>query len=161
MELSNRQKRFLEFVKEQHGEQKRKYTGEPYWHHVYAVAEIVAPYEPSVIEIALGHDMLEDTPCTYDDLLFFLKNNGYEEQEATFIANGVQELTDEYERAKYPDKNRRERKRLEAGSHHPGLRGGGHRDVGYRRQGLRPTLVPYLGRLHRPGALLRHLRLLP
>ena len=114
MELSNRQKHFLEFVKEQHGEQKRKYTGEPYWHHVFAVAAIVAPYEPKGIEIALGHDLLEDTACTYDDLFFFLKKNGYDEGEATFIANGVQELTDEYERGKYPDKNRRERKRLEA-----------------------------------------------
>ncbi len=114
MELTQRQLRFLDFVKEQHGQQKRKYTGEPYWHHVYAVAEIVSEYEPDGLEIALGHDLLEDTACTYDDLFFFLKNNGYDKEEASFIANGVQELTDEFVKENYPDKNRKDRKKLEA-----------------------------------------------
>lgn len=114
MELTDRQKRFLQYVKEQHGAQKRKYTGEPYWHHVYAVAEIVSEYEPKGIEIAFGHDLLEDTHCTYNQLRDFLLHNGYDDQEASFIANGVQELTDEFTRENYPDKNRKERKRLEA-----------------------------------------------
>ncbi len=114
MELSKRQKRFLEFVKEQHGDQQRKYTGEPYWHHVYAVAEIVAPYEPKGIEIAFGHDLLEDTACTYEQLVQFLTSNEYDQGEAVFIANGVQELTDEFVKENYPDKNRKERKQLEA-----------------------------------------------
>jgi len=114
MDLSKRQKRFLEFVKHQHGTQQRKYTGEPYWHHVYAVAEIVAPYEPEGIEIAFGHDLLEDTTCTYDQLVQFLTSNEYDKKEAIFIADGVQELTDEFVKENYPDKNRRERKALEA-----------------------------------------------
>ena len=31
----------LEYVKQQHGDQERKYTGEPYHVHLTAVAEIV------------------------------------------------------------------------------------------------------------------------
>ena len=114
MTLSARQKRFLDFVKAQHGAQKRKYTGEPYWHHVYEVAEIVLEYEPRAVEIALGHDLLEDTACTYRQLHNFLVANGYEPEEAGFIADGVQELTDEFTKENHPDKNRRQRKLLAA-----------------------------------------------
>lgn len=45
--------------------QKRKYTGEPYWTHPQAVAELVARYEAeatgSMIVAALLHDVVEDT----------------------------------------------------------------------------------------------------
>lgn len=114
MTLTARQKRFLDFVKAQHGAQKRKYSGEPYWHHVYEVAEIVSEYEPKAVEIALGHDLLEDTTCTYRQLSSFLAANGYEWEEARFIADGVQELTDEFTKENHPDKNRKQRKQLEA-----------------------------------------------
>lgn len=114
MELTERQARFLEFVKEQHGDQKRKYTFEPYWTHVYEVAEIVSAHEPKGIEIAFGHDLLEDTACTYDQLHQFLSRNGYSADEATFISDGVEELTDVYTHESHKDKNRKTRKRLEA-----------------------------------------------
>lgn len=114
MELSKRQQVFLDFVKECHGSQVRQYTGEPYWTHVYAVAEIVSEYEPKGIEIALGHDLLEDTDCTYDQLVEFLKTIDYSAIEAIAIGNGVHELTDVYTKENYPDKVRRERKQLEA-----------------------------------------------
>ena len=114
MELSDRQRQFLDFVKAQHGDQKRKYTFEPYWTHVYAVAELVAPYEPEGIEIAFGHDLLEDTDCTFDELYRFLSTHGYSPEEALLISNGVKELTDVYTWQDHKDKNRKERKKLEA-----------------------------------------------
>ncbi|MCE7992416.1 MAG: metal-dependent phosphohydrolase [Roseivirga sp.] len=114
MELSKRQKRLLAFVKEQHGQQKRKYTGDPYWTHVYSVAERVSQLVPEGIEIALGHDLLEDTSCTYELLKSFLSKNGYTASEATQIADGVVELTDVFVKEDYPELNRKTRKEKEA-----------------------------------------------
>lgn len=114
MELSKRQKRLLEFVKQQHGDQQRKYTGDPYWTHVYSVAERVSELVPEGIEIALGHDLLEDTSCTYELLVSFLNRNGYTSSEATQIADGVVELTDVFVKENYPELNRKARKKKEA-----------------------------------------------
>lgn len=114
MELSKRQNRLLEFVKEQHGGQRRKYTGAPYWTHVYSVAERVADLVPEGIEIALGHDLLEDTSCTYEQLKSFLLKNGYTEMEASQITDGVVELTDVFVVENYPEWNRKIRKKKEA-----------------------------------------------
>lgn len=114
MILSDKQLQLLTFVQLKHGEQKRKYTGEPYWHHVYAVAEIVSKYDSTAIEIALGHDLLEDTNCTYAELLSFLLSIGYDLWEAKNISLGIDELSDKYTHANYPTTNRKERKRMEA-----------------------------------------------
>ena len=114
MLLSNKQLLLLTFVQQKHGEQKRKYTGEPYWHHVYAVAEIVSEFDGTAIEIALGHDLLEDTNCTYAELLSFLVNIGYDLFEAKNISYGIEELTDKYTHADYPEMNRKARKQKEA-----------------------------------------------
>ena len=114
MLLSDKQLLLLTFVQQKHGEQKRKYTGEPYWHHVYAVAEIVSEFDGTAIEIALGHDLLEDTNCTYAELLSFLVNIGYDLFEAKNISYGIEELTDKYTHADYPEMNRKARKQKEA-----------------------------------------------
>lgn len=116
MELTNRQKDLFEFVKDYHGDQKRKYTNEPYWHHLLSVAEIASEHlkEFGVIEIALCHDLLEDTDCTWDLLHEALEGLGYSYDDATQIADGVHFLTDSYTKERYPDINRRERKKLEA-----------------------------------------------
>lgn len=115
MTLTIRQDKLLEFVIRMHGEQNRKYTGKPYWTHPYAVAEIISHYNyPMAIEIALCHDLFEDTPCTKDELIQALYSFGYKEVEASVIASGTEKLTDEYTPEKYPDLNRNERKRLEA-----------------------------------------------
>ena len=82
MGLDNQQLLVLDFVKLQHGEQKRKYTHEPYWHHVKSVAEIVSEYEPSGIEIALCHDLFEDTQCTFTQLHNSLLSFGYVREDA-------------------------------------------------------------------------------
>ena len=114
MKLSGRQKILLQYVKDSHGEQKRKYTGEPYWNHVYSVAKIISEIEPKGIEIALCHDLFEDTEVQMPDLLRFLTHSGYSNEESLFIVSGVNDLTDVYTKENYPILNRKERKRLEA-----------------------------------------------
>lgn len=115
LKLDARQLALLEFVKEQHGDQKRKYTNEPYWNHPLAVAKIAygyCPY-PGVIEIALCHDVVEDKCCTFDELFDFLINY-YEIEQSNEIMNGVIALTDIYTPESCPDWNRNKRKKCEA-----------------------------------------------
>ena len=114
MELNDKQSKLLEFVKEQHGEQVRKYLGTPYWEHPYAVAEIVSEFVDGTIEIALCHDIIEDTDCTQGLLLKSLIYFGYEYEEAMDIVIGVVELTDVFVTEDYPNVNRKNRKILEA-----------------------------------------------
>lgn len=60
-----------QFAKEAHGTQLRKYTGEPYIVHPVAVAKLVASVteDCEAICAALLHDVIEDTPVTYNDLV--------------------------------------------------------------------------------------------
>lgn len=117
MELTERQNQLFEFVKQHHGDQKRKYTFAPYWTHLLSVAETVSTY-PTIImgvEIALCHDLLEDTKCTPNDLEEYLQTNGYEKlNERMVILRDVSHLTDEYTSEAYPALNREKRKTLEA-----------------------------------------------
>lgn len=114
MELSKKLNLLFEFVKEQHGEQKRKYTGEPYWKHLYAVAEIVDVVykEEEWIAVALCHDLFEDTKCDYFLLLNTLIELEFDYPERICI--GVKYLTDIYTSKDYPYLNRAKRKELEA-----------------------------------------------
>jgi len=117
MELNTKQKAFLEFVKEQHGTQVRKYTNEPYWTHPLAVAGIVNQHLPEVpyaIEIALGHDLLEDTDTDIGLLAWKLWSLGYEPLANNTIVLGILSLTDIYTKEDYPELNRKQRKQLEA-----------------------------------------------
>lgn len=63
----------IEFCKKAHGEQKRKYTGEPYWTHPAAVAYrlwlLGLPHD--VIAAAILHDVIEDTDWTFEKLRSF------------------------------------------------------------------------------------------
>lgn len=116
MKLTARQIALLEWVKGQHGEQKRKYTGEPYWNHVYNVAKLVSSYGKynPLIEIALCHDLLEDTECDLVGLLNYLVHSGYSNEEGLFITARVNDLTDVYTKENYPTLNRKARKEKEA-----------------------------------------------
>lgn len=70
--------------------QRRKYTGEPYWHHPEAVAKMVSAVEaatPEMIAAALLHDVLEDTAVTASDI---------EECFGERVALLVHELTDQF-----------------------------------------------------------------
>lgn len=112
----NRKEQLLEFVKRHHGEQVRKYTNEPYWHHVLSVAELAEKHEskPLAWEIGVCHDLLEDTECTYNGLFIALTQLGYTDQEAQIITEAVDELTDRFTKEEYPHLNRKSRKRFEA-----------------------------------------------
>jgi (p)ppGpp synthase/HD superfamily hydrolase len=60
------------FAAERHGEQRRKYTDEPYLVHLETVAELVHEYgnaEPHIIAAAYLHDVVEDTDTTMSDVL--------------------------------------------------------------------------------------------
>jgi len=91
--------------------QKRKYSGEPYWIHTDAVADIVASVggTEDMIVAAHLHDILEDvTP----------KCPGYSEgqikvQFGEHVLQLVKELTDKYTKVKYPALNRAARHELE------------------------------------------------
>lgn len=114
MKLNFKQEQFLDFVKDEHGDQVRKYTGEPYWYHVFEVAKIVSKYEDGAIEIALGHDLLEDTNCTESKLESQLLSLGYDLLNTDFIVQGIIDLTDVYTPEDFPDLNRANRKAFEA-----------------------------------------------
>ena len=93
----------LEFATAAHGDQKRKYTGEPYITHPIAVAEIVktVPHTQEMIAAALLHDVVEDTHVTLDQI---------EDNFGEKVAELVSWLTDI---SRPEDGNRRFRKSLD------------------------------------------------
>jgi (p)ppGpp synthase/HD superfamily hydrolase len=54
----------IRFATDAHGDQKRKYTHEPYITHPLAVMKIVqsVPHTPEMLMAAVLHDVVEDTP---------------------------------------------------------------------------------------------------
>lgn len=100
------------WVREQHDSvDQKRVNGDPYWTHTERVGGLVSGYYKNeddhdlVYRAALSHDILEDTPITYDSLK---KQIG---ERATQI---VQEVTNQYTKEAYPDLNREERKYKEA-----------------------------------------------
>lgn len=90
-----------------HGDQKRKYTGEPYWHHLEEVAYLTnysgdLHMPKYAIQAAWLHDILEDTSVEFLEL---------REEFGEKVAGLVLWLTDSYVSKEYG--NRKERKRLE------------------------------------------------
>lgn len=114
MRLSKRQLLLLEFVKQMHEGQVRKYTNEPYWNHPYEVATIVSKHEPAGIEAALCHDLYEDTVCNENILHNKLMEVGYLLHEAFDVCNKVKELTNIFRGEAYENTNRADRKHQEA-----------------------------------------------
>jgi (p)ppGpp synthase/HD superfamily hydrolase len=97
-------KEAIEFCKAAHGEQKRKYTGEPYYTHCFEVASLVllAGGNSDMVMAALLHDVLEDTETTCSELLYHFGDA---------VASAVMVLTDHPYIEGGP--NRAERKRLD------------------------------------------------
>lgn len=95
------------FAAKKHVGQVRKYTFEPYFTHVEAVARAVAAdgADAATIAAAYLHDTLEDTATTEAELL---AEFGPE------VTNLVIELTHVYTKEAYPDLDRKARKALEA-----------------------------------------------
>lgn len=115
MKMNTQQEKLFDIVKEYHSGQVRKYTNEPYHTHLVNVAELVSEYVPNTIEIALCHDLLEDTDCTDFGLYYHLVTDcHYSPGYATSIVSGVKNLTDQYTKEAYPLMNRKERKKSEA-----------------------------------------------
>lgn len=121
MELTEKQQKLLDYVKDMHmnyalepENRFRKYTGEEYWTHPLAVARIVGKYEPDAVEMALCHDLFEDTHSNFTKLHEELLRIGYSENKAIKICIGVQELTNIFKTQKYPMLNRATRKAQEA-----------------------------------------------
>ena len=98
-----------------HGNQKRKYTGEPYVNHTVQVAKIVKNYEGDDVMVyaAVLHDVLEDTNTTKEELFNHLRQIIGPEK-AIEVVKLVQELTDVFIKDDYPNINRKGRKEMEA-----------------------------------------------
>jgi (p)ppGpp synthase/HD superfamily hydrolase len=79
--------RAKEYAIKAHGDQKRKYSGEPYWHHLQEVATTLLRYSaaPDVVAAGWLHDVLEDTETRYGMLLV---------EFGSAVADLVQEVTD-------------------------------------------------------------------
>jgi guanosine-3',5'-bis(diphosphate) 3'-pyrophosphohydrolase len=114
MDLTERQESLLVEIKMLHGDQKRKYTGLPYYTHLLAVANGSSHLHELAWEIGLCHDVIEDTDCSLTQLQFILETIGYDSNEARFITSNVNHLTDLYIKEDFPDLNRKNRKELEA-----------------------------------------------
>lgn len=94
------------FAEEAHEGQQRRYKNEPYIEHPKRVAKIVktVPHTPQMVCAAYLHDVVEDTPVSLQDI---------ENKFGKTVAKLVEELTDEYEKEKYPHLNRKKRKQKE------------------------------------------------
>ena len=98
----------IDFGLEKHGDQRRKYTGNPYFtEHCIPVADRVREMggDENMIIAALLHDTVEDTDTTYAEI---------QERFGSDVADLVHELTDRYTPEDYPDMNRAARKKAEA-----------------------------------------------
>lgn len=104
-----------ELATEAHGNQKRKYSGDPYVTHTFRVADIVKEYggDDTQIIAAILHDVLEDTPMSENELLMELLDI-VDVKMANDIIKMVRELTDIYTKENFPDFNRKARKEMES-----------------------------------------------
>lgn len=104
-----------ELATELHGEQKRKYSGEPYVTHTIRVANIVEEHggDDNMVYAALLHDVLEDTETTEMELFSMLSNiiGNYDSMDTVRL---VKELTDVFTTEEYPKINRGGRKEMES-----------------------------------------------
>lgn len=96
------------FAARAHGDQKRKYTGEPYTVHTSNVADRVrtVPHTPHMLAAAHLHDVVEDTATTLDDLA---------REFPPGVVSLVNQLTDRYADPKHGSRSMRkylERERL-------------------------------------------------
>ena len=65
-------KKCTEYMKEKHGNQKRK-QGTPYYTHPIAVSKMLADkgFGENYVVAGLFHDLLEDTDSTYDEIVSY------------------------------------------------------------------------------------------
>ena len=113
----------FEFVTEKHKGQKRKYTEEPYINHLIRVASNFEK-DSYLYNLALCHDLFEDTDCTHKELIEIVKINvdslKFDNKQLDTIViidfmKDVDNLTDYFTAKKYPNLNRKYRKTGELG----------------------------------------------
>jgi (p)ppGpp synthase/HD superfamily hydrolase len=102
------------WVKNKHQGQLIKRTAKPYFTHLIAVAEMVAPVTFLGYEVGLCHDILEDTETTIDELRDALTRFNYDKEEVNYITERVIELTNVFTAANYPGLTKDVRKEKEA-----------------------------------------------
>ena len=97
----------LQFARDAHSGQRRKYTDDPYINHCVSVARMVQQRGGSDEQCAaaLLHDTIEDTETTFDDLC---------REFGSDVACLVADVTDVFTKAAFPEMNRKKRKALEA-----------------------------------------------
>lgn len=98
----------IEYANYCHRDQKRKYTDDPYIVHpvnVMMATSIVFPDRYDLHKVAVLHDVIEDTPATYNEVLAMCGD---------LIAKQVIMLTDFFTKENFPNMNRAERKMAEA-----------------------------------------------
>ena len=83
--------KMMKFAEEKHKTQTRKGTGQPYITHCIYVSYLVVMYKRSkrikeLITICHGHDLLEDTDTTFEELV---------REFGVFVATGIYELTND------------------------------------------------------------------
>jgi (p)ppGpp synthase/HD superfamily hydrolase len=107
MSLTNPILRAAAVARDAHKGQTRKYNGRPYITHpgrVAARASILPYADEHLVAAAWLHDTVEDTNLTLDDL------KGWFGEEIASIVHG---LTNQFDKASYPDMNRKQRKTAE------------------------------------------------
>ena len=106
--------KIIQFADQAHGDQMRKYSPDRYIVHPIRVMRTCSQYTDSlpVLAAAILHDVIEDTPCTKEDLSIFLQNH-MSENEKNLTIQLVTELTDVYVKKDFPALNRFKRKKKE------------------------------------------------
>lgn len=104
-----------QYAQEAHGDQKRKYSNQPYIVHPVAVMKLCQEYTDyvAILAAALLHDVLEDTPVTPHQLKEYLLSV-MDRPVAETTYRLVKDLTDEFTKENYPHLNRKKRRRQEA-----------------------------------------------
>lgn len=100
MKPSEKQKAIFKYAKDKLKDLDKSSTGENYWTHSLKVAKEIEKAEslggdiPLGIEIAILHDIVEETDTSEDDLSSLLLEAGYSDSESKNIIEGVDLLTD-------------------------------------------------------------------
>ena len=113
--ISFREEQVFNFASEAHGPQRRKYTKERYIVHPLRVGISAKKLGiPLGMEIALLHDVLEDTDKGLGAITYMLFQNGYYKNEVEIIVDSVLGLTDVFTHSAFPNLNRASRKEMES-----------------------------------------------
>ena len=113
--MQNKLQTIRAFATMAHDGQQRRYTPDPYIIHPEHVMEICSEHttDSCILYAALLHDVLEDTVVSFEWMQSFLESI-LEPSEAERTLGIVVELTDVYIKARFPQWNRRKRKKKEA-----------------------------------------------